>query len=119
MDANDQPILYFPTKPGRTDTSTFYANVDDPTTQKFYMYNLSANDLTHFAGGKSVVQVMLGDRNNNGFIDNGEAPATTFPYILWSAGPDGVFGPTSATPATPTANDIAKCDDVTNFNMGQ
>ncbi|HZZ43435.1 MAG TPA: type II secretion system protein [Tepidisphaeraceae bacterium] len=58
------------------------------------------------------ISAMLGDMNHNGRIDTGETAATTGPYILWAAGPDGNFGPDSQTPTT---TDTAKCDDVTNF----
>ncbi len=62
---------------------------------------------------------MLGDYNCDGLIDPSAQPrgesAFTGDYVLWSAGPDGLYGPTNATAATPpTANDIQKCDDVLN-----
>ena len=39
------------------------------------------------------LQQMLGDKNNNGRLDPGESPSIDAPFILWSAGIDGVFGP--------------------------
>jgi prepilin-type N-terminal cleavage/methylation domain-containing protein len=39
-----------------------------------------------------VMAYRLGDTNYNGTIDQGEVPVTTGPYLLWSAGPDTIFG---------------------------
>jgi hypothetical protein len=47
-------------------------------------------DLTRY--GWRVMSYRLGDLNYNGVIDATETPVTTGPYLLWSAGPDGVFG---------------------------
>jgi prepilin-type N-terminal cleavage/methylation domain-containing protein len=53
----------------------------------------------------------------NGVIDAGETSRTTAPYLLWSAGADGVYGPEwdLTDHATPSNSDISACDDVTNF----
>jgi type II secretory pathway pseudopilin PulG len=55
----------------------------------------------------NVMQNLLGDTSKNGTIDNGETPVFSGPFILWSAGANGVFGidPSSTTNQT---------DDVTN-----
>ena len=57
------------------------------------------------------MRVILGDTNADGIIGVGETAATTGPYLLWSAGVDGYFGPDD--PANPSS--VSKCDDVTNF----
>jgi hypothetical protein len=58
---------------------------------------------------------MLGDVNNNGLIDPGEQAASTGPFLLWAAGPDGFYGPiTQPTTTPPTPLQISKCDDVIN-----
>jgi general secretion pathway protein G len=44
------------------------------------------------ANGWMVMSYRLGDINYNGVIDPGEVPITTGPYLLWSPGPDTVFG---------------------------
>lgn len=59
------------------------------------------------------IQVMLGDRNCNGIIDNYEKPIEDRPYILWSAGPDERFG--VQNPSSTNANldsDVNHCDDI-------
>ena len=43
-------------------------------------------------GGWPVMSYRLGDANCDGTIDNGEVAITTGPYLLWSAGPDMIFG---------------------------
>ena len=48
---------------------------------------------------------MLGDTNKDGMINNSEQPMTTAPYLLWTAGQDGVFGLNTA--AQPNSDDIA------------
>ncbi len=68
------------------------------------------------------VRIMLGDFNFSGFIDADEAPIK-LPYLLWSSGVDGAFGPANWEPkasnseATPANNRkrVAECDDITNF----
>jgi prepilin-type N-terminal cleavage/methylation domain-containing protein len=42
--------------------------------------------------GWQVMAYRLGDANYNGTIEPGEVPVTTGPYLLWSAGPDTIFG---------------------------
>ncbi|HSZ54912.1 MAG TPA: prepilin-type N-terminal cleavage/methylation domain-containing protein [Tepidisphaeraceae bacterium] len=51
-------------------------------------------DLTRGANevGWRVMAYRLGDTNYNGAIDPGEVPVTTGPYLLWTAGPDTIFG---------------------------
>jgi prepilin-type N-terminal cleavage/methylation domain-containing protein len=68
-------------------------------------------DITHYSGAAPVTVC-------NGVIDTGETPATEDGFILWAAGPDGLFGPVrtgTATPYKPTMAEIQKCDDVTTF----
>ena len=62
--------------------------------------------------------VLMGDINNNGLVDTGEQAASTGPYLLWAAGPDGFYGPITH-PSTTLAGpvEIGKCDDVTNFRQ--
>lgn len=88
--------------------------------------NLSSNAMfdSRYLTGSSASSVeikyfryMMGDRdddtptptspNPNGRIDSGETPIANGAYILWAAGPDGGFGPSSFTP-----NEAARCDDV-------
>jgi prepilin-type N-terminal cleavage/methylation domain-containing protein len=59
----------------------------------------------------NAMKTILGDTNNDGGINvttnTGETPATNAPYLLWSAGPDGILGYDSS----------GNTDDVTNFNQ--
>jgi type II secretory pathway pseudopilin PulG len=65
------------------------------------------------------IRIMLGDHNASGHIDNGEVPITQ-PFLLWSPGNDGIFGPVNYKPLTGNANaaennrQVTKCDDVMN-----
>ena len=71
-----------------------------------------------------VIREMLGDynpqddaagTNGDGKLDPGEKTPIAAPYLLWSAGPDGLYGPPRTGAANfPTARDVQKCDDVTN-----
>jgi len=144
LDSNDQPILYFPAAPQklRINMTTNYVGKNQTASpQILYMYNLADNlglqsvspldDQVHTIFTRANdnndakrMGILLGDydpanpsasTNYNSGIDGNEHAATTGPYILWSAGPDGIFGTDSITP---TAKELQNCDDVTNFNMG-
>jgi prepilin-type N-terminal cleavage/methylation domain-containing protein len=147
-DSYGNPILYFAANPSHpavtSNTGTFGAggsyvgtaqgvtpgNITPPTGPCQSLYNYSDNDtvaLNTAAGGTpyiaafsdiKVMEAMLGDYNMNGYIDNGETAASTAPFLLWSAGPDGLYGPVnfnnSADP-NGVKNQVIQCDDVTNF----
>jgi prepilin-type N-terminal cleavage/methylation domain-containing protein len=103
------------------------------------LYNYSDNDTVSLNAGAgttafvtsfpdiSVMQAMLGDYSHVGYIAPGETAATTASFLLWSAGPDGTYGPVGANNVssflslTPTAikNLVIKSDDVTNFSFAQ
>ena len=70
--------------------------------------------------------LMLGDTNANGHIDGSEQPATTMAYLLWSAGPDEVFGPSLSQGSMTVqqglasgtwASQVPSCDDATNYKQ--
>jgi prepilin-type N-terminal cleavage/methylation domain-containing protein len=54
--------------------------------------NLTRGSNADYLAGWRVMAYRLGDANFDGIIDNSEIPVTTGPYLLWSAGPDMVFG---------------------------
>ena len=148
--ANDRPILYFPCLNPQASVQLQYAYVSrgkqDSTT--LLRPADASNGTTSEAGTDFVgtpmyrgtdnaywlpariLRYALGDKNMNGLIDlpsaagGAETPAVRGKYILWTAGPDGIFGPRNpagyfspATPATLMADDLAKrFDDVTNVN---
>jgi prepilin-type N-terminal cleavage/methylation domain-containing protein len=57
----------------------------------------------------TAMRKALGDQNSNGQIDFDETPASTGSFLLWSAGPNGAFGPDPDDPMQ------QRSDDVTNF----
>lgn len=104
-------ILYFPANKSVSPTTAYLGNYTPGTTPPQAMYNFKDNSAL-FTAGSTLSQVImahrLGDINNNYVIDGSEVPATVAPYILWSAGPDGKFGP-----ALDTAGNVVLDDDVT------
>jgi len=142
-DSSGRPILYFPAAAGRpniraqvltpppggnkggfvdrSDLSKYDANDNlvffkrtSGTPEEDNALNAMRGmlgDITHYSGTAPATVC-------NGVIDPGETPATEDGFILWSAGPDGLFGPVrsgTTTPYKPTMNEIQKCDDVTTF----
>jgi type II secretory pathway pseudopilin PulG len=106
-DRNYRPILYFPATPGAIISAApngfvapAYSTSSSPSLfiygdNDLYLHPPSGSqaDLTRTTGkGWQVLSYRLGDANFNGMIDPGETPITTGPYLLWSAGPDGIFG---------------------------
>lgn len=77
------------------------------------------------AGSNALVrfQLMLGDLNCNGQVDGTEVPYKA-PYLLWSAGPDEVFGVNLGTSSSPSsvniqlgASRVPSCDDATSYTV--
>jgi prepilin-type N-terminal cleavage/methylation domain-containing protein len=108
LDSYGHPILYFPARPGRVNVNqgtplpmyvARYYKGDQPNPaalfnadDNFEAYRRSGETNDHFALGR--IQMMFGDYRDNGFIESAESEtAITLPYVLVSAGPDGVFGP--------------------------
>lgn len=122
LDRNQQPILYFPASP--TKPNVRVASVPAPylsqseVSRYDVLDNAAAIDPA-VAEAEKKMRLLLGDRDVNGVIDV-EDTAVDLPFLLWSAGPDDLFGP-KADAARPTATldfaDVRKCDDVTNFRQ--
>ena len=120
FDKNNKPILYYRAvgKPNiRLPRGYVGTNPPDKA-----MYNTWDNMDSANRGGLRFDQLamMLGDTNVNGGIDPGETPAHEGSYLLWSAGPDEVFGPDASLP--PGSRDpaaikkaVQRSDDITNF----
>jgi type II secretory pathway pseudopilin PulG len=139
LDRYDRPILYFPASTAKPNITINeggrpgFVHTDTPTANgpqsEFSLYdaddNLAPPYFQRTAGdpeGIRRIRLMLGDRNTNGIIEAaaGESAATTAPFLLWSSGPDELFGPNAdlaAPVGTLDAQDVPRCDDVTNFNM--
>jgi hypothetical protein len=73
------------------------------------MYDFDDNGVAFYRGfpdpdAVARMRVMLGDRDANGWInvpvpalgiEGNEIPPATLPFLLWSAGPDMLYGPTN------------------------
>jgi len=100
----DKPILYFPARLGGLKTTDIRAAnqglvAGTITASETALYNAAHNNLTLL--NVADMRRMLGDTNpGDALISASDKPLTTDSFILWSAGPDGIFG-----------ND----DDVTSF----
>ena len=92
-----------------------------------FMYNATAvNDwasnsdvwppLGSLAAGTQM-RIAMGDKNGNGVIGNGETPAFTGPYVLWMAGPDGMFGLTNGQGKRGADDGTYASDDIANFDF--
>jgi prepilin-type N-terminal cleavage/methylation domain-containing protein len=145
LDGEDNPILYFPASPAKPNINVapsaggvppFVADPNSSGNRKASLFDASDNFVFFMSGTDAyntptnaikVIRAMLGDfspsddaasTNCNGTIDSdkGESALTTGPYILWSPGNDGLFGPANKgqTPF-PAKADLSRCDDVTNF----
>jgi prepilin-type N-terminal cleavage/methylation domain-containing protein len=125
LDRQGNPILYFAASPGRPNihTANGFATVDAYSGPKNgSRYNLADDEIFFRASGESnaqysgpAIQQMLGDKNSNGVIDAGETEAASAPFLLWSAGADGIYGPPRLASSSVTAQQIQACDDVTSF----
>jgi prepilin-type N-terminal cleavage/methylation domain-containing protein len=110
----ERVIMYYVARPGKVNVTDSANGAVFVGTLPISLFNPNQNN-TSASGGISanMLSIMLGDTNKNGYIDNGEHAKVTEGFVLWSAGPDRVFGPTQNT-ADP-ASDYQQCDDVTNF----
>jgi prepilin-type N-terminal cleavage/methylation domain-containing protein len=125
LDINGNPILYYPGKPGPAMVSQAggYDAFVDPsqysTSSGTALPEYNAYDNAAFLP-KASFMVLMGDTKQDGAIDTaGENPATNAPYLLWSAGADGVFGfvpPIAYTPGSAPGG-VPKTDDITNFGI--
>jgi hypothetical protein len=139
LDGNDNPILYFyarPAKGGDLAVAGAYVNrasILTPTPTGFagdaknaMKYDADDNFEVFRRAGETDADVlhriraMLGDHNGNGTIETNlsERVVTETPYLLWSAGTDGQYGPDKNAVRDFNVLDILdadKCDDVVNF----
>jgi prepilin-type N-terminal cleavage/methylation domain-containing protein len=122
FDDNNKPYLYFPARVPAPNIHSAnnsgmyvrdYSNAAAPGPLYDHLncgvggsFPLSLADMRYILGDGNKV----GNKPQNGAIDSNldEHPSTTAPYILWAAGPDGIFG---LDPVN------FKTDDVTNFDI--
>lgn len=104
LDKLDNPILYFPARARKPDLNN---NNDYVSSTSASLYNQADNSIASL----NVMRLSLIEPNGQ--------YKTTGPFILWSAGPDGILGPDPhyADPknTTPDASDVPSLDDVFNF----
>jgi len=116
-DVRGNPYLYYRANPAASiNVAGGYVGNYNPTTPgttPVPMYNYYDNNgvtINSHPFLPSDMGRILGDTNADGGINvganAGESPATTAPYLLWSAGSDGILGYDSS----------GNTDDVTNFN---
>jgi prepilin-type N-terminal cleavage/methylation domain-containing protein len=137
LDREGSPILYFPASTGRPNVRVAATGVQpqpyvDVQTTSDVGSRFDARDnlgaattpfgpftrnATDAADALKRIRFILGDRNDNGYIDGTETPIER-PFVLWSAGPDEIFGPDKEFAKDKTLlepEDADLCDDVTNF----
>lgn len=137
LDANDQPILYYPLLNAQAELTTRYAYVGQGTVEGLpldaggtpepppYRSPVLTEMYRSYDNGAylppRVWRILMGDYNDSFTIDGTEKPLVRGKYILWTTGPDGKFGPRNASGAfgADTAAVLATMkngyDDVTNF----
>jgi type II secretory pathway pseudopilin PulG len=120
LDRNDRPIHYCPANnPGNNIhaangfvADTYYGGATGPKPMYDHGYFEYCLDL-------KTMQGMMGDSNNTGGIEADETPAWTGSYILWCAGPNGIFGPDPEKIVLKPDGTVdfarSPSDDVTNF----
>jgi type II secretory pathway pseudopilin PulG len=134
IDPYGHPILYFPARPGRINPALANSSPGAYVDQSpLSMFNANDNfDACRRDGEGSSedpivlarIQIMFGDFHSNGYVESSEGEsAFNEPYILWSAGTDGLFGPAGYSPPTSSISAekvaenkkmVAECDDVMN-----
>ena len=130
LDRENNPILYFPGSPGKPQIHKLpppATNLPSYMASDYHaMYYANDNEIFFRAVGDTVgpngslsaihtLQTFLGDNDHDGLIGIGETEATTAPFLLWSAGPDGIYGPPRLADMDSSPQDVKSCDDVTNF----
>ncbi len=127
-DRDGNPILYYPARPGGSNIRSVlpgpiggYASDSE---QALYdardgiIYFRRPATESDDANALRAIRAVLGDLDGDGRINGAESPATEGAFLLWTAGPDGLFGPIRPDPTeswTPTKREMEKCDDITNF----
>jgi len=118
VDRNDNPILYFPASSAPRNISAASGYLSMGSTSAYNWTNngvqFSWTTPPSASGDPDApkrIAALMGDTNMNGSIDANESAATSAPFVLWSAGPDGRYG----CGIDNVSSEVARCDDVTNF----
>jgi len=143
LDVEGNPILYIPARkaknnihepipiPGANGSSigSYCAWSGDPQAQPQYDAFFGWIPFVRLTQGENLasdrlkgvkrMQVMLGaqpfDSQTKPGCINPEKTPVDEPYLLWSAGADGYYGPELSTDPAAQQRLVDKCDDVTNF----
>ena len=122
FDKQNRPILYYRAQ-GKPNIHLprGYVGTNPPDKAMFNTYDNMDNS-NRGAMRFEQLAMMLGDINTNGAIDAGETAAYEGPYLLWSAGPDEVYGPDApilagSTDPAKIRKAVDKSDDITNFRQ--
>jgi len=141
VDSFGNPILYFPASTAkksitRITDAGYVSAIGDVDADATALYDSNDNLIPFRAQTPTVeadsinahkrLRAMLGDIDMNGRINllgtKQEQPVTQAPFLLWSAGRDGIFGPLTILSAVATESEFAqqssycdKCDDVMSF----
>lgn len=125
IDPIGNPILYFPANKKAISATVANSYIGTNAFQSMFNLNDNLSVAQHVGEAPAIasdrIKMMLGDYNLNGQIDNGASPNESLPapgFVLWSAGPDGVFGPTNfiaGSNASENARQVQQSDDITNI----
>jgi len=132
LDSRGNPILYFPASPVKPNIHQpgGYIGVENRGVNPpvVPLYNAADNEIffrtaTENASNQSqyaiqALQTIMGVNSSatpDGGIGAGETEVTTAPFVLWTAGADGVYGPVREDNKLPKTPIPASWDDVTNF----
>ncbi len=125
LDADGNPILYYPATPGVMSAAHYVYNEPPPGTAN-YANAPPAYDRPYYNAYDNLsmiteveLQTIMGADTTpaptgTGAVASNKSAVYTGPYLLWSAGPDGIYGRKGSGP-TPQPGD--KTDDITNFDL--
>jgi type II secretory pathway pseudopilin PulG len=114
VDHFENPILYYPSNgPIPTTALSQYVTVVNPASSNVTTYynafdnaGVGTTATPSFLKPADMQKFMYAN-NPSGMVATGKTIVSTNPYLLWTAGADGIFG----------ANVKGKTDDVTNFDI--
>jgi prepilin-type N-terminal cleavage/methylation domain-containing protein len=124
LDQDGFPILYFPRSPAKLNQSIAngYVALSLPTAEGVTTYDARDNLEPFRRTGEADnlvlrrLRVCFGDLDDDGAIRQGETARYDAPFVLWSAGADGKYGPDADLAPSDGALDLAdvdRMDDVT------